>query len=190
MAEVKGGITTPNLRLLQDIKRLSGENVNLCFQCQKCASGCPVAYAMDYTPTQLIHAIRLGREDIVFNSKTVWLCASCETCTTRCPQGLDIAKVMDTVKILMQKRKLPAPVPSVVTFYQSALNNIKIFGRLYELGLIMDMKLRTKQYMKDVELGMKMFKKGKIKILPDFDITRMLATIRLFKYIEKRETKL
>ncbi len=27
------------------------------------------------------------------------MCASCETCTTRCPQDVDVAKVMDAVKI-------------------------------------------------------------------------------------------
>jgi heterodisulfide reductase subunit C len=38
-------------------------------------------------------------DDLVLNSKTMWLCASCETCTTRCPQDVDVAKVMDAVKI-------------------------------------------------------------------------------------------
>ena len=33
------------------------ECVALCFQCQKCASGCPVAYAMDFTPPQLLRMI-------------------------------------------------------------------------------------------------------------------------------------
>ncbi len=42
----------------QTIKRTSGLDINVCYQCKKCTSGCPVSYAMDYTPTQLIHAIR------------------------------------------------------------------------------------------------------------------------------------
>ncbi len=77
----------------------SGQNVNLCYQCRKCAAGCAVSYAMDHTPAQLIHGMRLGMDDLVLNSKTMWLCASCETCTTRCPQDVDVAKVMDAVKI-------------------------------------------------------------------------------------------
>jgi len=59
---------------------------------------------MDYKPAQIIHAIRLGLDDLVFNSKTMWLCASCETCTTRCPQEVDVAKVMDAVKIIAARR--------------------------------------------------------------------------------------
>ncbi len=77
----------------------SGQNVNLCYQCKKCAVCCPVSYAMDHTPAQLIHGMRLGMDDLVLNSKTMWLCASCETFTIRCPQDVDVAKVMDAVKI-------------------------------------------------------------------------------------------
>ncbi len=77
----------------------NGQNVNLCYQCRKCAAGCPVSYAMDHTPAQLIHYTRLGMDDIVLNSKTMWLCASCERCTIRRPQDVDVAKVMDAAKI-------------------------------------------------------------------------------------------
>jgi heterodisulfide reductase subunit C len=77
----------------------SGQNVNLCYQCRKYAIGCPVSCAMDHIPAQLIHGIRLGMDDLVLNSKTLRLCTYCETCTTRCPQDVDVAKVMDAVKI-------------------------------------------------------------------------------------------
>ena len=102
-----------------------GTNVNMCFQCGRCAAGCPIAYAMDYAPAQLIHALRLGMEDVVFNSKTMWLCAACETCTTRCPQEVDIAKVMDAAKILAVRRGFKPAMSSVRAFHQSALANIK-----------------------------------------------------------------
>ena len=78
-----------------------GIDVSYCYQCGKCASGCPVSYAMDLTPSQLIHAIQLGLTDLVFSSKTMWLCASCQTCSTRCPQDVDVAEVLDTVKIFL-----------------------------------------------------------------------------------------
>jgi heterodisulfide reductase subunit C len=77
----------------------SGQSVNLRYQCRKCAAGCPVSYTMDHTPAQLIHGMRLGVDDLVLNSKSMWLCASCETCTTMCPQDVGAAKVMDAAKI-------------------------------------------------------------------------------------------
>ena len=121
----------------------SGQNVNLCYQCRKCAAGCPISYAMDYKPAQLIHAIRLGMDDLVVNSKTMWLCASCETCTTRCPQEVDVAKVMDAVKIVALRKGIKPAIPGVASFYKAALSNIKKCGRMYELGMIIGLKLRT-----------------------------------------------
>ncbi|GAB4288365.1 MAG: 4Fe-4S dicluster domain-containing protein [Myxococcota bacterium] len=152
--------------LAAEIAAITGENVNLCFQCQKCASGCPLLFAMDYTPSQIIHSIRLGLDDIVMESKTMWLCASCQTCTTRCPQGLDIAKVMDGAKILAQKKGIKSSEPEIHAFYRAMMDSILGYGRVYELGMIMSHKFRTGKFFKDMGLGMKMFSKGKLKLIP------------------------
>ena len=70
-------------RVLEDI----GQNVNLCYQCVKCTSGCPLADYFDWQPNQVMRAVQLGDTDIALGSETTWLCASCQTCTTRCPQS-------------------------------------------------------------------------------------------------------
>ncbi len=176
-------------RLADAVLREAGQDVNLCYQCSKCAAGCPVSYAMDYTPVQLIHAIRLGLEDLVINSKTVWLCASCETCTTRCPQGVDIAKVMDAVKIIALRQGKKPAVPRVASFYRAALGNIKTWGRMFELGMIVDLKLRTRDFLKDAGLGIRMFRKGKLKILPSLTGARTARRIfRRVKDVERNRT--
>jgi len=123
------------------IKKASGENIYICFQCKKCTVGCPLMFAMDMTPTQIIHAIR---------------------------QGVDIARIMDGVKIIAQQRGIKPPVISVPAFYNAALTNVKIFGRMYELGLIADLKRRTGEFTKDMGMGIKMFSKGKLKIIPHY----------------------
>ncbi len=163
----------------------SGQNVNLCFQCGKCTAGCPVSYAMDYTPLQIIHAVRLGLDDLVFGSKTMWLCASCETCTTRCPQEVDVAKVMDAVKIIALRRGVRPAIPRVAAFYKAALGNIRNFGRMFELGMIMGLKLRTFDFFKDAGLGVKMLRKGKLRIIPSFAGAR--TTRRIFRRVKKLE---
>ena len=84
----------------EQVQELTGDHVNLCYQCKKCTSGCPLVFQMDVSPSQIIYAGRLGMKELVLNSNTIWLCASCETCTTRCPQDVDIAKVMDVSQIL------------------------------------------------------------------------------------------
>ncbi len=169
----------------QTIKQTSGMDINVCYQCKKCTSGCPVSYAMDYTPTQLIHASRLGLKDLVLNSTTIWLCASCETCTTRCPQELDLVKVMDTLRIMAVHAGIKPKVSEVAAFYRTGLANIRFFGRMYELGLIGMLKSSTGQLTKDIGLGIKMLRKGKLNLFPSFrgsSITR-----GIFAKVKERE---
>jgi heterodisulfide reductase subunit C len=173
--------------LAKSVLSESGQNVNLCYQCMKCAAGCPVSYEMDYKPSELIHAIRLGMDDIVLNSKTMWLCASCE-CTTRCPQEVDVAKVMDAVKITAVRQGIKPAIPQVASFNRAALSNIKMFGRMYEVGMIIGLKLRTFEFFKDAVMGMKMFRKGKLKVIPS--LTGAMRTRKIFRRvanIEKRD---
>ncbi len=169
----------------ETVKQASGLDINVCYQCKKCTSGCPVSYAMDYTPTQLIHATRLGLRKLVLNSATIWLCASCETCTTRCPQELDLVKVMDALRIMAVRAGIKPKVPEVSAFYRTSLNNIHFFGRMYELGLIGMLKLSTGQFTKDMDLGIKMLKKGKLKLLPSFRGSLMAR--RIFAKVRERE---
>lgn len=165
----------------------SGQDVNACFQCRKCAVGCPVAFAMDLTPTQIIHAARLGLEDLVLSSKTIWLCASCQTCTTRCPQDVDIARVMDAARILAGRKGMRPSVKSVPAFFNTAARNIRWFGRMYEIGLIMGLKLQSGEFTKDMKLGMQMLKKRKLKLIPSFK--GMWDTRRIYRAVEKRESR-
>jgi heterodisulfide reductase subunit C len=177
----------PRSKLAEAVMSESGQNVNLCYQCRKCAAGCPISYAMDYKPAQLIHAIRLGMDDLVLNSKTVWLCASCETCTTRCPQEVDVAKVMDAVKIVAKRWGVKPAIPHVASFNNASLANIKKCGRMYEVGMIVGLKLRTFDFFKDVGLGMKMFQKGKLKMIPS--LTGALTSWKIFRRVKSIEKK-
>jgi len=178
---------TPNPNLLKKINDRIGVNANYCYQCRKCSAGCPMSWAMDYTPAQLIHAIRLGLSDRVLNSKTMWMCSSCQTCTTRCPQDVDIARIMDICKIIAVEQGIKPPVSSVHKFNKAALLNIKMFGRMYELGLIGDLKMRTFEFFKDAGLGVKMFLKGKLKIFPSVSPSRTLTTWKIFSRVSQKE---
>jgi len=155
-------------RFAAAIKAIGNTDVSLCFQCRKCTSGCPVAFAMDYTPTQIMHAARLGLKDLVLGSATIWLCASCETCVTRCPQGVDLVKVMDALRTMCLNDGHKPKEPEIAGFYKYSLRSIQTFGRLYELGVMGRLKLATREFRKDVRFGLGLFRRGKLKILPDF----------------------
>lgn len=176
-----GGVRQSSLS--EFIKKEYGQNINLCYQCKKCAAGCPLVDEMDLTPTQIIHSIRLGRDELALNSSTVWLCVSCQTCTTRCPQGIDIAKVMDGVRIFSSRLKIK-PKENVAKFYRFAVQNIKYFGRMYEPLLFGLTNLFTGHPTKDLKLGQAMFLKGKLKVIPSF---KGHITMGIFSKVKKRE---
>ena len=167
------------------LRETSGVDLNVCYQCRKCHSGCPVAFAMDHTPVQLVHAARLGLKDYVLGSTTIWLCAACETCVTRCPQEIDLVKLMDAMKRIALRSRVKIADPGVAQFYRASLLNIRLFGRMYEIGLIGQLKLATLNFARDVGLGLEMLKKGKLALLPDLKYVGKAN--HLFAEVEKLE---
>ncbi len=158
--------STSNPGVARAIQQDIGENVYLCYQCVKCTSGCPLAEHFDLAPNQIMRALQLGQDELALNSKTIWLCAACQTCSTRCPQGLDIAGVMDALRIEAKRRGLPPAVPEVDKFSTLFLRDIGLLGRLYEVGLMAGMNLMTGQLMKDMDMGLEMMKRRKLKLIP------------------------
>jgi len=166
---------TLNTDLAVKIREQCGENVYLCYQCKRCTAGCPVVEYFDLTPHQILRAVQFGQKDLVLKSSTIWLCASCEACATRCPQGIDITAVMDVLKIMARNEGIKPKVRAVPLFYNAALRGIKLFGRMYEAGLMGELYLRLmlagefdfKQFfIKDLPMAVKMVRDGKLKILP------------------------
>jgi heterodisulfide reductase subunit C len=134
--------TMLNTHFAETIRKECGENVFLCYQCQKCSAGCPVVEHFDLAPNQVMRAIQFGQKEMVLHSKTIWLCAMCETCATRCPHDINITKIMDALKIMAQKEGIESEVPSVPLFYRAALRGINWFGRMYEAGLMGEIYLQ------------------------------------------------
>ncbi len=153
-------------------KKISAEvrYLNRCYQCSMCSDGCPVAYAMDYYPNQIIHLVRLGIKDRVLNSTTIWLCASCETCATRCPNEIDIVGLMDTLREESGKFGINSSVSNILKFHQAFIDQIKKRGRIDEASLMISYELKSREFLsvpkiKELTaLALGMFKKGKIKL--------------------------
>lgn len=158
--------------LARQIRERIGENVSLCSHCMKCTSGCPLAEHFDLMATQVIRALQLGQDDLVLNSRAIWLCAGCQTCTTRCPEGLDLARIMDDLVMQARERHVPPKVPEAALFHKAFLRQVDLLGRAYELGLIAEMNLRTRQPLKDAALGLRLIRKGKLRLLPDVPFPR------------------
>lgn len=178
-----------DLSFAREVKEKSRAHLERCYQCLACSSGCPVAFAMDYTPHQIIRMVQLGLKDRVLDSSTIWLCASCETCATRCPNDIDVVLVMDTLRHMAlkegrtQQTKLPL-------FHDTFLNGIKSNGKIHELMLILRYMITSgdifdlKGLLANMVLGAKMFLRRKLAILPD-RIKGRGEVKRIFQLTEK-----
>jgi heterodisulfide reductase subunit B len=153
--------------LAEIVERETGSNPYLCYQCVRCSSGCPVVEHMDLMPNQVMRAIQFNDEKVL-EAKTPWICAACQTCTTHCPQGLDIAAVMDVLRIEARRRGIKPAVPDVELFTQLFLRDIGIFGRLYEGGMLLVRNLVKLQPFQDMDMGLPMILKRRISIMPKF----------------------
>ena len=146
------------------------ENLNRCYQCSMCSDGCPVAYAMDYYPNQIIHLVRLGLKEKVLQSTTIWLCASCETCATRCPNEIEIVHLMDVLRRESLEEGIKNPVAKISKFHQAFVEQIRKRGRVDEASLMISYELKTGDFLslqkmrELVSLALQMFRKGKVKL--------------------------
>ena len=89
---------------VKKVEEISGQNLLSCYQCGKCSAGCPMAFAMDVLPNQIIRLAQLGLEEEIAKSNTIWICASCYTCAVRCPRGVDLARVMEALRLLTLRK--------------------------------------------------------------------------------------
>ena len=92
------------MALKEELQSRSHVDVSRCYQCGKCSAGCPVAEHMDIMLRQVMRLVQLGMMDEALKSKAIWLCATCETCSTRCPKGVEIATVMETLRIMAKEK--------------------------------------------------------------------------------------
>ena len=156
----------PDSTFLEAVQSRSGEKVSRCYQCRKCTNGCPLAFAMDLTPNQVIRAVQLGLEEEILASKTIWICASCQACTTRCPNDIDIAHLMDTLRQLSGESGIAAAEQKIARFHKAFLDSVRRNGRLFELGMVGRYKLSSRDFFGGAMIGAKMAAKGKLKLLP------------------------
>ena len=90
--------------LVRRIEEISGQDLLACYQCGACSAGCPVAFAMDMLPSQVIRLVQLGQVEEALESETIWFCAACQTCYARCPKGVDLSRIMEALREIALQR--------------------------------------------------------------------------------------
>jgi heterodisulfide reductase subunit C len=158
-------LTRPSPALARRLKETTGVDVMACFQCGKCSAGCPIGDLTDMVPHNLVRLVQLGALEELLASHHIWLCVSCETCTSRCPNEVDVARLIDGLREAALSAGVPPAEPNIPKFHQAFLESVRRGGRVHELDMIRRYKMSSGELTKDVGMGLKMFMKGKIKIL-------------------------
>jgi len=197
---------------LHKIEKMSNQTVSSCYQCGKCSAGCPLCKDMDLTPNQVVRLLQLGIKDKILASKTIWLCASCQTCSIRCPQKIDLARVMDSIRIFYQTETLEE-ITDVRGFFRSfwarikdsflyifqmdAKSNLKCFnqifldsihyyGRVFEPSLIYNYNINSGYLFANFLKAPIMLIKSKIKLLPT-EVQRVERVQKIFERVKELE---
>jgi heterodisulfide reductase subunit C len=154
---------------LEDIYSIpGGEKIKECIQCGTCSASCATSYAMDYTPREVIAALRAGLLDRVVKSNTIWLCSSCYYCTVRCPAGVKLTDVMYELKRLavefgyVEKR---AKAPAVSKLFVDLVDKN---GRISEVELVSKFMIKTNPLaiFSMMPRAWKLFRRGRMPLMP------------------------
>jgi heterodisulfide reductase subunit C len=169
-----------------------GERLVHCLQCGSCGGSCPSGDEMEYTPRTIIAMISAGDRDAVLAANTMWACVSCYSCTTRCPQEIPITDIIYTLKriAIAEQRYHGTDAPALAKTFT---NFIDRYGRSYEAGLATGYHLLKRfkplQMMKMGPMGMKIFARGRMAILPTKirQVEQLQAIIRKAKELSAKE---
>jgi heterodisulfide reductase subunit C len=185
------------LSVAERLKAECGVDAAQCYQCGKCTAGCPMAVEMDFPPSYLMRLLQTDSEENyqkVLHSKAIWLCVACEQCIGRCPKAVDIPVLMDALRSYsLAAGSVHKEAADIVRFHHAFLDSVKYTGRLSEVGLIADYKLRSAasgrwaNLLQDVCLAPSMWLKGKLHFIPEF-IKDTRAMRRIFT--KKKEVQL
>jgi heterodisulfide reductase subunit C len=139
-----------------------------CYQCKKCSSGCPMERDSDLQPHQIIRMVQIGRREEALTSKGIWMCVSCQTCVTRCPMDVNTPAVIDELRAMAARTRVPKAVRPVSLFNRVFLEWVRRVGRIYELGMMGTFKVGSLLLFSDLEKFPGMLRKGKLRLLPSF----------------------
>jgi heterodisulfide reductase subunit C len=151
---------------LREVERLSSAKVSACLQCHKCSAGCPIAEETDLRSSQLMRLIHFGEEEELLTSRAIWLCASCEACTSRCPMDIDVAGVVDALRMMATAKKVPLALKNVDRFNRSFLKSVEHHGRLFEMGMMTGYTLKSGGIFSNIGKAGKMLVRGRLAFTP------------------------
>ena len=152
--------------LLALVEERSGQRVSSCYQCGKCTAGCPVAQTVDHGPREVMRAVQLGSREVALGNELIWFCLTCHTCTVRCPRQIEVAAVMETLRLEAIASGTRPAVRDLALFHRLLLASVQRTGHAYELGVAGLYTLLSGHPLANAGLAPRLLAKGKLDLLP------------------------
>ena len=158
--------------LLAEVTKRSGQNLQACYQCRRCAAGCPVGEETGVTPDRLIRMIVVGDREEALNNLLVWKCVACYTCGTRCPNNIQTARITETLKQMAKKAHTKPLTPRVADFHSAFMTSTRHLGRFNEIEALAIYETKT---------AIKELSQGKVKAVIDEMIGQARLALDMMK---------
>jgi len=144
--------------LLKEVMDRSGQNILACYQCRRCAAGCPVGEETGVTPDRLIRMVLLGDREEALSNLLVWKCVACYTCGTRCPNNIQTARIIDALKQMSKELHIEPLTPRIADFHAAFMKATENKG---------GMKAVLDEMKGQMKLGRTMMKKKRMHLKLD-----------------------
>lgn len=92
-------------RRKEQILRMSGVNPLKCMRCGKCSATCPSYDEMEYHPHEFVYMVEKGDLEPLMRSSSIYKCLSCFACVDRCPRGVEPAKLVEAIRVMVVREK-------------------------------------------------------------------------------------
>jgi heterodisulfide reductase subunit C len=159
-------------QLQDEISRRSGQNLKACYQCRRCAAGCPVGEETGVTPDRLIRLIVLGDREAALNNLLVWKCVACYTCGTRCPNNIQTARITETLKQMAKQAHAKPLTPRIADFHSAFMTSTRHLGRFNEIEALAIYETKT---------AIKELSQGKVKAVVDEMLGQAKLAVTMMK---------
>jgi len=102
IAEKKSNFKEKAMEILPE-----GGNLDLCFTCGTCTSGCPASGLDDMDPRKFLRMVLLGMDEEIEKSDWIWMCTMCQRCVSACPMKIDIPRMVYYARTLVPREERP-----------------------------------------------------------------------------------
>jgi heterodisulfide reductase subunit C len=84
----------------------------------------------------------------------------------QCPQAIDMAAVMDALREMALESGTQVGEPDILRFHNEMLKSIHRYGRSHKLEIMMRYKLWKRDWLSDMDVGLRMLSKRKLELVP------------------------